>query len=211
MNECNPLVHLSFENIIEKDFDWQKNIRLLLNHIGLGYILTSDDSNPEVEVYKRLVDIFQQRVFEEIRKEDSKLRTYSLIKKDFKIEPYLENVKNLKDRRSMTKFRLSNHNLMIEKGRHLNLVINERKCPFCLSIEDEKHFLLDCNVYSPLRNELIITVEKSLNIANLRGRGNEALFKYLLGNNKVAPMVAKYLSNTLDLRDFLAENPKRLL
>ena len=107
------------------------------------------------------------------------MRTYSLIKKDFKIEPYLENVKNLKDRISMTKFRLSNHNLMIEKGRHLNLVINERKCPFCLSIEDEKHFLLDCNVYSPLRNELIITVEKSLNIANLRGRGNEALFKYL--------------------------------
>ena len=61
-NECNPLVHLSFENIIEKDFDWQKNIRLLLNHILLGYILTSDDSNPEVEVYKRLVDIFQESI-----------------------------------------------------------------------------------------------------------------------------------------------------
>ena len=139
------------------------------------------------------------------------MRTYSLIQKDFKIEPYLENVKNLKDRISMTKFRLSNHNLMIEKGRHLNLVINERKCPFCLSIEDEKHFLLDCHVYSPLRNELIVAVENTLNIVNLRGRGNEVLFKYLLGNNKVAPMVAKYLSNTLDLRDFLAENPKRLL
>ena len=202
MNECNPLVYLSFKNIIEKDFDWQKNIRLLLNNIGLGYILTSDDLNPEVEVYKRLVDIFQQRVFEEIRKEDSKLRTYSLVKQDFKREPYFENVKNLKDRISLTKFRLSNHNLMIEKGRHLKLPISERKCPFCLSIEDEKHFLLDCHVYVPLRNELITTVENTLHLVNLRNRGNEILFRYLLGNNKIAPADAKYLSSTLDLRDF---------
>ena len=151
-----------------------------------------------MEVHKKLINIFQQRVFEEIRKEDSKLRTYSLVKQDFKREPYLENVRNLKD-------------LTIEKGRHLKLPISERKCPFCLSIEDEKHFLLDCHVYVPLRNKLITTVENTLNIVNLRSRGNEILFRYLLGNNKIAPTVAKYLSSTLDLRDFLAENPKRLL
>ena len=26
MNECNPLVRLSFENMVEKDLDWQRNI-----------------------------------------------------------------------------------------------------------------------------------------------------------------------------------------
>ena len=26
LNECNPLVCLSFENIVEKDLDWQRNI-----------------------------------------------------------------------------------------------------------------------------------------------------------------------------------------
>ena len=35
LNNSNPLVRLSFENIIEKDFDWQKNSRLLLSNIGL--------------------------------------------------------------------------------------------------------------------------------------------------------------------------------
>ena len=52
------------------------------------------------------MDIFQQKVFEEIKQETSKLRTYSIVKKDFKQERYLETVKNVKDRISMTKFRL---------------------------------------------------------------------------------------------------------
>ena len=47
----------------------------------------------------------------------------------------------------MSKFRLSNHRLMIEKGRH-----NNRKCPFCLThIEDETHFLINCPIYSSIR------------------------------------------------------------
>ena len=210
LKECNPLVRLSFENIVEKDLDWQKNVTLLLNNIGLGEILTGNEQNPEVIVYKRLIDIFQQRVFAEIGQETSKLRTYSLVKNDLKREPYLETVKNLKDRISMTKFRLSNHNLMIEKGRHLDLLKHERRCPLCFCFEDEKHFLLNCPVFAHLRNDLISTVEKTLKMNNLRRRNSDEIFGYLLANIEVAPIVAKYLSKTMELRGFLAEKPKRL-
>ena len=80
-NDCSPLTQLSFLNIVEKDMDWYKNIKLLLNHIGLGNILNSEESNPEIIVNKRLVDIFHQNAFAEIAQETSKLRSYSLVKK----------------------------------------------------------------------------------------------------------------------------------
>lgn len=78
------------------------------------------------------------------------------------IEPYLSSVKNVQDRISMTKIRLSNHELMIEKGRHLNLEISERKCPFCCSVEDETHFRIDRPNYIPLKNDLLNSVQEKL-------------------------------------------------
>ena len=73
---CNPLTHLSFKNLLENEFEWYKNIESLLNHLGLGYILSGNEISPEVVVHKRIVDIFHQRAFAEISRENSKLRTY---------------------------------------------------------------------------------------------------------------------------------------
>ena len=209
-NDCNPLTQLSFFNIVEKDLDWYKNIKLLLNYIGLGYILNGGEPNPETIVYKRLVDIFHQNAFAEIPLETSKLRTYSLVKKEAGEEPYLKTVKNVKDRISMTKFRLSNHTLMIEKGRHLNLVKAERKCPFCHIFEDEAHFLLSCRTYTVLRDDLLSTVDEKLKEQRLRGADRKIMLKYLLGNTDIAPIVAKYLRKTMELREFLIDSPKQL-
>ena len=36
--------------------------------------------------------------------------------------PYIDILKNLKDRAAICKIRISAHNLMIEKGRHLNII-----------------------------------------------------------------------------------------
>ena len=191
--------------------EWYKNVELLTNHLGLGHILHSNISNPEAVVFKRIIDIFHQKAFAEISRESSKLRTYSLIKKEIKREPYLLNVRNVEDRIAMTKFRLSNHKLMIEKGRHMDLDINDRKCPFCHLIEDEAHFLLTCNIYANLRNELLDKVEEILSDEPLVRTDNQLMMRYLLGNTKIAPIVAKYLNKTQKIRDFLIENPRRLM
>ena len=210
-DDCNPLTHLSFRNIVENEMEWYKNVELLTNHLGLGHILHSNISNPEAVVFKRIIDIFHQKAFAEISRESSKLRTYSLIKKEIKREPYLLNVRNVEDRIAMTKFRLSNHKLMIEKGRHMDLDINDRKCPFCHLIEDEAHFLLTCNIYANLRNELLDKVEEILSDEPLVRTDNQLMMRYLLGNTKIAPIVAKYLNKTQKIRDFLIENPRRLM
>ena len=132
------------------------------------------------------------------------------MKKEAGEEPYLKFVKNIKDRISMTKFRLSNHKLMIEKGRHLNLKKKDRKCPFCFAFEDENHFLLHCRIYSTLREVMLATVQEKLN-EQLDRHEDETMMKYLLGNTEISPIVAKYLKKTMELRDFLIENPKQLI
>ena len=210
-NNCNPLIQLSYENISGNNFEWYKNIKLLLNNLGLSYILNGSVSNPEVVVHKRVTDVFFQNAFTEISSDSSKLRTYCLFKKEVRREPYLSNIKNVKDRISMTKFRLSNHKLMIEKGRHLNLEISERKCHFCHSVEDETHFLIVCPNYTTLRNDLLNTVQEKLKDESMENFDNKTMLKYLLGNIEIAPIVAKYLSKTLELRDFLIDSPKRLI
>ena len=74
------------------------------------------------------------------------LRTYNLFKPDFKFQTYLELVKDGHYRHELTKFRTSSHTLEIERGRHTNTEVNERLCAYCERIDDEKHFILYCDV-----------------------------------------------------------------
>ena len=54
------------------------------------------------------------------------------------------------------------HKLRIETGRYSNLKPEERKCLHCNTnaIEDEKHFLLECNQYNTERKHMIEIIEK---------------------------------------------------
>ncbi len=129
--------------------------------------MNGDINNPETEVFRRIVDIFHQKSLAEIATENSKLRTYSLFKREIREEPYLRKVKNVKDRISMTKFRLSNHKLMIEKGRHQDLQENQRLCPFCDNkIENEQHFVMECPTYNVLRQNLFDDITENDNEFN---------------------------------------------
>ena len=74
------------------------------------------------------------------------LHTYNLFKPDFKFETYLEVVKDGSYRHALTKFRTSSHTLGIERGRHTNTEVNERLFAYCEGIDDERHFILYCDV-----------------------------------------------------------------
>ena len=78
--------------------------------------------------------------------------------------PYADVLNNRCDRAAICKIRIiSTPPLMIERGRHLNILRTERYFLFCKSnqIEDEKHFLLHCKKFNTQRN---IFNEKILNI-----------------------------------------------
>ena len=87
----------------------------------------------------------------------NKLRSYSLYKNRFQVEPYLQ----MQDRgahRTLAKFRCSDHPLEIEVGRHKCIPEKGRICRRCSlnCIENEEHFLLTCNAYDEPRNKLLL-------------------------------------------------------
>ena len=68
------------------------------------------------------------------------------LKHQFRYEKYL-NIQNDKLRRYVTKLRVSNHNLPIERGRYNNISADHRLCNMCgnVDIGDEFHLLMTCD------------------------------------------------------------------
>ena len=96
----------------------------------------------------------------------NKLRTYINFKKDYKQEEYPTEVKNIKHRISMTKLRISNHCLEIEKedihDPTQNLKLGSVKY-VKVDVENELHFILDCPFYVIEREKLRIGINKQTN------------------------------------------------
>ena len=101
------------------------------------------------------------------KSKSSKLSFYNTIKNKFARESYLDTVKGFSRHDSTSKLIISAHNLEIEQGRYTNTPRHERICKWCkLSIgseivEDENHFLHDCELYNDLRLKLISNLNKS--------------------------------------------------
>ena len=115
------------------------------------------------KLFHTLSDTLHQIAFETINNDKSKLRTYAIFKKDIGFEKYLSNIKNPTRRAILTKFRLSNHKLMIEVGRYTNIPKEMCFCHFCPNmVGTEAHFLFYCTAYKPIR----ATMYDSVNILN---------------------------------------------
>ena len=79
-------------------------------------------------------------------RDNSKLRTYGIIKRTLGNETYLLSNIKLDQRICRTKLRLSNHELMIEKGRHLKIGKTRRFCPFYTPLTSNLKNTSCCNV-----------------------------------------------------------------
>ena len=95
-----------------------------------------------------------------------KLSYYNSIKSVFEREPYLDQCMGFSRRHCTTQLRISAHDLQIERGRYVNMPRKERICTWCKTtlgqniIEDEKHTLFDCDLYSTIRKNLIDNLNK---------------------------------------------------
>ena len=131
-----------------------------------------------------------------------------MIKTDIGVEQYLTAVKNVPDRVSMSKFRLSNHCLMIEKGRHTDTDPDKRFCPFCPShVEDEFHFVIRCPVYCKLREKLLNDIKHVMSDFYLT-TDERFLFWFLLKCPNIAHLTSHFINLASDLRFFLVSKHK---
>ena len=154
-----------------------------------------------------MVDQFHQTALENIRSEGSKLRTYALFKSEIGIEPYLSKIRNVVTRTQVARFRLSNHKLAIEEGRHQNIGAHLRFCPFCKNkVECEIHFITDCPTYTHLRENLYHEMDNE--DSSFKYLPQKDKFIFILSNSD-SEHVASYIHKCLELREFLVTCPKR--
>ena len=112
----------SYGNACTESLDWINNIKNLLGRNGMqNLFMENTPKNVHSKFYNRAKDIYHQTSFSTIRDVTSKLRTYGLMKYKIGREDYLTEIRNTKLRCKLSKFRLSNHKLMIETGRHMKL------------------------------------------------------------------------------------------
>ena len=160
--EINPLLKESFILTQKLDstgiFSWFTYVKDVLTETGIDLetikkyslkkVTKSNREHIRLELkhfYDKLID----KKFSEIES-NSKLNIYKNIKLNLKSEFYLS-CQKFENRKLITKFRISDHNLQIEKGRYIKIPREERLCQKCSRIEDECHFFLYCEKNSTLR------------------------------------------------------------
>ena len=145
--------------------NWCSRIRSVLELIGLDQAWETQhigNTNKFMLFFKdSIVRIFTERWRQDIER-SSKLRTYSLVKKSLCVEPYISNIEGNHLIIAMASYRMSSHDLKIERGRYNNPItpINQRICTRCESNEigDEIHRLLHCNAMNNKREILLNSV-----------------------------------------------------
>ena len=198
----NILVTKSQQNACDQKLDWNETIASLLSKYDLRNLLTEPKPNIGQIFLSKARDEYQQQALTQIARPDSKLRTYALLKSSVEREDYLVNIRNTRLRQTLTKFRLSNHKLMIERGRHLRpkLDIEERICPVCQEgVEDETHFLVRCTFYEELRKPLLehcVQVTPQFELYS-----EEEQFVSIMTNPLMMGKASKFLEMAFDTRE----------
>ena len=205
---CSIILHETYHFSIGKGLQWTTSMKNMLSEIGLMQCFDGIDPDAHIKAFKRFQDIYHQTTLDKIKGGDSKLRTYALFKTSPGFEKYLDQISCIKKRTALTKLRISNHKLMIEKGRHSKPKIPKelRFCPFCPNkVEDEKHFLLECPTYKHIRSDLY---NEAKNIfPTITNQPYSYRFRTLMKESLVFP-VSTFIYRAMEVREFLLIRPR---
>ncbi len=210
----NDILKNSHTTAIYDNLPWISHIKSILQSHNIDALNLINQSraikHPFIHkiIHKKQCEKFHQNAFENIKNPENKLRTYALFKSEIGCEKYLSEITNITVRQSLTKFRLSNNVLNIEKGRHTTPKTpkEQRFCPFCPQIvEDEVHFLLDCPTYRTARSQMLQNVAQKEPLF-LQKPLNEQFIQLMTPEN--VQFVAKTIHNCFEIRDYLTKNPK---
>ena len=156
-NSDNVLLAATFHEQATLGLPWHSNISKILEKYN-----KSPNANPKAKLSSQIVSHMREEFVKnwKLAKESSpKLEFYSKIKNSFEPENYLSVIKLPDIRKSLTRFRISCHNLYIERGRYETPLVprEDRWCTYCYNttglkpIEDEAHVLTSCPLYSSIK------------------------------------------------------------
>ena len=153
---------------------------------------------------KKMINLNYDEKWKTDMLKSSKADSYITHKNFPQFEVYFQEIKNNKHRRALTRLRLSSHQLMIEKGRHLKPFMERsmRKCKLCThKIEDEAHFLIECPLYEKEREQLeYCCIMQAPNFANLNTQ-QKYIFIMTNENAKLLELLGKFVFNAFKLHE----------
>lgn len=177
--------------------NWAFQIKQILDSLRLSNIWIHQNTIdiPFTLIKQRIFDTYKQSWYSDVNN-SNRLEMYARYKHNFDLENYLVSTIEKKFKIALTQFRLSSHDLAIERGRYENLNRSERVCKFCNSnlIKCEYHFLLVCPLYRELRQKYFKPYYCHWPTINK--------FEDLMSNSnkKVISNVAKFVYNASNLR-----------
>ena len=177
-NSDNPLISAAFHEQVTLDLDWFSNIsKLVEKYKSTSHI--NSNARPSTLIAHHMRGEFVEK-WKSAKIASPKLEFYNCIKSEFGPEKYLNLVKCPDARKSLTRLRISAHNLYIEKGRYETPLVPraERWCVYCKlnlgveTIEDEYHVLTQCPLYTPLKNKFKFYPNDSSELVGLLSNQN---------------------------------------
>ena len=183
----NRIIDMSNDRVTKVVFNWDYDLQR--NNWSSEIKDIFERSNSEQTFYRKekcSVSNITEKIFDNYKenwiskvRQKPKLRTYKQFKLNFGPEKYLYLNLSKHKRSLLAQFRLGILPLNIETGRYKNIIDNEgnirkqkpeeRLCSLCSSgaVEDELHFLFDCNCYALFRETLFKhAISKNSNFMN---------------------------------------------
>ena len=135
--------------------------------------------------------------WKEATQKQSKLKCYLALNREYTVAEYLSTVTDPKQRKILTRYRLSEHSLAIEKGRHRQTWIprEDRLCTHCTQneVETELHFLTTCPLYQDIRDTYFPQITTTQ--GQFENMTNDEKLPYLLGEvQQCANTAARFVS-----------------
>ncbi len=137
-------------------------------------------------------------------KNQHKLECYSALNREYTTASYLSAVTDVKLRKTLTMYRLSEHSLAVETGRCRQTWLSreDRLCSHCMLgvTETELHFLTECPKYTDIRDQYYPKINLIFPQFNICSPTEKLSF--ILGEEaKCAIIAARFISSCHLLRD----------
>ena len=171
-----------FNKLHMEDNNWCSHIHGILENIDMDHLYDSGEILNIQEVKNKL-SVNNQRDWMNMVEAKPKLRTYKLLKREYKSENYLTSNLYKYERSLLAQLRIGILPLHIETGRYVNIKPEDRKCKICngQDIEDESHFLFHCDKYNSERTIFFANINR-IN-ANFNNMNDINKMEYLMNNH----------------------------
>lgn len=180
----------------------QNKIKILGNYFGIGLeqLKTKEKVGQLLDKLKHTMTKDMETQLKEKSTVSSRVRLYTLIKKNFGRANYLDFIKDAELRRLMTKARISNHCWPVETLRYgsYNIPYQERRCHLCLNkIGNEFHYMMACSNEKLVMERNVLRAMINRLCPDFGKLSMESQFLYLMSGNdeQITVYTSNYLKN----------------